>query len=145
MRALVQRVTQASVRVDDQQIGAIGPGLLIFVCAMTGDSPDAPARMATKIAKLRIFADQNGKMNLSLLDTHRSALIVSQFTLAGETSRGHRPGFTTAAPPDQGKAAYDAFVRETSMLGITIATGQFGADMAVSLVNDGPVTLWLDL
>lgn len=145
VRALVQRVTQASVTVDDQQIGAIGSGLLIFICAMIGDGPNAPARMAAKIAKLRIFADQNGKMNLSLLDTHCSALIVSQFTLAGDTSRGHRPGFTAAAPPDQGKAAYDAFVSETNKLGITTATGQFGADMAVSLVNDGPVTLWLDL
>ncbi len=145
MRALIQRVTQASVAIDGTTVGEIGPGLLILICAMTGDAADAPARMAAKIAKLRIFKDDAGKMNLSLLDTHRAALIVSQFTLAGDTSRGNRPGFSTAAPPEVGRAAYGTFIAEVAALGITTATGQFGADMAVSLTNDGPVTLWIDL
>lgn len=145
MRALIQRVTQASVAIDGVIVGETGPGLLILICAMTGDAPDAPARMATKIAKLRIFKDDAGKMNLSLLDTHRSALIVSQFTLAGDTSRGNRPGFSSAAAPDTGRAAYAAFIAEIQKLGIATATGQFGADMAVSLTNDGPVTLWVEV
>lgn len=145
MRALIQRVSQASVAIDGTVVGKTGPGLLILICAMTGDGPDAPAKMAAKIAKLRIFKDEQGKMNLSLLDTHRSALIVSQFTLAGDTSRGNRPGFSSAAPPDEGRAAYEAFVAEVGTLGITTATGQFGADMAVTLTNDGPVTLWLEV
>ncbi|MFZ3581060.1 D-aminoacyl-tRNA deacylase [Loktanella sp. DJP18] len=145
MRALIQRVSQACVAIDGAQVGETGPGLLILICAMAGDGPDAPARMAAKIAKLRIFKDDQGKMNLSLLDTHRSALIVSQFTLAGDTSRGNRPGFSSAAPPDDGRAAYEAFVAEVEKLGITTATGQFGADMAVTLTNDGPVTLWLEV
>ncbi|MCB5199504.1 D-tyrosyl-tRNA(Tyr) deacylase [Loktanella sp. TSTF-M6] len=145
MRALIQRVTEAAVRVDGDVIGATGPGLLILICAMEGDAPDAPARMAAKIAKLRIFKDDAGKMNRSLLDTGGSALIVSQFTLAGDTSRGNRPGFSTAARPDAGRAAYLRFINAVQALGIPTATGAFGADMAVSLTNDGPVTLWIDL
>lgn len=145
MRALIQRVTQANVVIDGDTVGAIGPGVLILICAMTGDGPDAPAKMAAKIAKLRIFSDDAGKMNLSLLDTHRAALIVSQFTLAGDTSRGNRPGFSSAAPPDEGRKAYEAFIAEVGALGISTQTGQFGADMAVSLTNDGPVTLWIDV
>ena len=145
MRALIQRVSHASVAIDGAVVGETGPGLLILICAMAGDAPDAPARMAAKIAKLRIFKDAAGKMNLSLLDTHRSALIVSQFTLAGDTSRGNRPGFSSAAPPEEGRAAYEAFVAEVAKLGIATATGQFGADMAVTLTNDGPVTLWVEV
>ncbi|MBS1303186.1 D-aminoacyl-tRNA deacylase [Loktanella sp. SALINAS62] len=145
MRALIQRVTEASVRVDGNVIGQIGPGLLVLVCAMQGDAADAPARMAAKIAKLRIFKDDTGKMNRSLLDTGGAALIVSQFTLAGDTSRGNRPGFSSAAAPDDGRAAYGDFIAQVQALGITVATGTFGADMAVSLTNDGPVTLWLDI
>ena len=145
MRALIQRVTQASVAIDGKVVGETGPGLLILICAMAGDAADAPAKMAAKIAKLRIFKDDAGKMNLSLLDTHRSALIVSQFTLAGDTSRGNRPGFSSAASPVEGRAAYESFVTEVGKLGITTATGQFGADMAVSLTNDGPVTLWVEV
>jgi D-tyrosyl-tRNA(Tyr) deacylase len=145
MRALIQRVTQASVVINGDTVGAIGPGLLILICAMASDAPDASAKMAAKIAKLRIFSDDQGKMNLSLLDTHRAALIVSQFTLAGDTSRGNRPGFSSAARPVEGRAAYEAFIAEVAALGITTATGQFGADMAVSLTNDGPVTLWIDV
>ncbi len=145
MRALVQRVTQASVTVDGAQIGAIGPGLLILICAMTGDSADAATRMAAKIAKLRLFKDAAGKMNLSLRDTGGSALIVSQFTLAADTSRGNRPGFSAAAPPDAARAAYLDFIAQVDALGIPTAAGRFGSDMAVTLTNDGPVTLWLDV
>lgn len=145
MRALLQRVSEASVRVDDQVIGQIGPGLLILVCAMQGDDDQKSALLAQKVSKLRIFADEAGKMNKSVLDVGGSALVVSQFTLAGDTSRGNRPGFSQAAPPDEGRALYEAFQRDLSALGIPIATGQFGADMKVSLINDGPVTLWLDV
>lgn len=144
MRALVQRVTEAAVRVDGAVLGEIGPGLLILVCAMQGDPKDAASKLAAKIAKLRIFADDNGKMNRSLSDTGGAALVVSQFTLAADTSRGNRPGFSTAAPPSEGAPAYEAFADAMAKLGIPTARGQFGADMKVSLVNDGPVTIWID-
>ena len=145
MRALLQRVTQANVRVDGAVIGDIGPGLLILICAMQGDDSSTSAQLAAKISKLRIFTDDAGKMNKSLLDTGGSALIVSQFTLAADTSRGNRPGFSSAAAPDDGRALYEQFIADMGALGITTATGQFGADMAVSLTNDGPVTIWLDV
>lgn len=145
MRALIQRVSQASVSVDGAVIGEIGPGLLVLICAMAGDDAAKSATLASKIAKLRIFKDEVGKMNLSLLDTGGAALIVSQFTLAADTSRGNRPGFSAAASPDQGRALYEQFVSDVSALGIATATGSFGADMQVSLLNDGPVTLMLDI
>lgn len=145
MRALVQRVSRAEVAVDGAVIGKIGAGALILVCAMAGDEMSDVNTLASKIAKLRIFADQSGKMNRSLIDTGGAALIVSQFTLAADTSRGNRPGFSAAAPPDEGKALYEAFIDAVAGLGIPTATGQFGADMAVSLTNDGPVTLWLEV
>ncbi|MEL6573678.1 MAG: D-aminoacyl-tRNA deacylase [Pseudomonadota bacterium] len=145
MRALIQRVTTAQVVVDSQIIGKIDAGLLILVCAMQGDDAGKPGQLATKISKLRIFADGHGKMNLSLKDTGGAALIVSQFTLAGDTSRGNRPGFSSAAPPTEGKALYDQFVADMTGLGITTQTGQFGADMKVTLTNDGPVTLWVEV
>lgn len=144
MRALIQRVTRASVTVDNAVIGETGPGLLILICAMTGDTDDLPARLAAKITKLRIFKDESGKMNRSLIDIQGSALVVSQFTLAADTKRGNRPGFSTAAPPDQGRALYEAFAAEVAALGIPTQTGAFGADMAVELINDGPVTIWID-
>ncbi len=144
MRALIQRVTRASVTVDNAVIGETGPGLLILICAMTGDTDDLPARLAAKITKLRIFKDESGKMNRSLIDIQGSALVVSQFTLAADTKRGNRPGFSTAAPPDQGRALYESFAAEVAALGIPTQTGAFGADMAVELVNDGPVTIWID-
>ncbi len=112
---------------------------------MQGDDQTKPALLANKISKLRIFPDDAGKMNKSILDTSSSALIVSQFTLAADTSRGNRPGFSQAAAPDDGRALYEQFQQEMTQLGISIATGQFGADMKVSLINDGPVTLWLDV
>ena len=144
MRALVQRVSSASVSVDGITIGAIDEGLLILVCAMNGDSEDAHEKLASKISKLRIFRDAEGRMNRSLIDTGGDALVVSQFTLAADTSRGNRPGFSTAAPPELGEVAYLAFAKSLSSLDIKVQTGKFGADMQVSLVNDGPVTIWLD-
>lgn len=144
MRALVQRVSRADVVVDGATIGEIGRGLLILVCAMEGDDQAKSAALAAKIAKLRIFPDDAGKMNLSLLDIGGQALIVSQFTLAADTSRGNRPGFSQAAPPAQGRALFQTFVQDMAALGVQTATGSFGADMAVSLTNDGPVTIWLD-
>ena len=145
MRALIQRVTDAKVVVEGDTIGEIGPGLLILVCAMQGDTAEQSAKLASKISKLRIFTDEAGKMNLSLKDTGGAALIVSQFTLAGDTSRGNRPGFSSAARPDEGRALYETFIQDIAALGITTQTGQFGADMKVTLTNDGPVTLWLDV
>ena len=145
MRALVQRVTEASVRVNGTVIGEIGHGVLILVCAMQGDDPDVSAKLAAKISKLRIFKDDAGRMNRSLLDTGGAALVVSQFTLAADTSRGNRPGFSAAAPPEEGAALYETFKSDMAGLGIEVASGQFGADMAVALINDGPVTIWLDI
>lgn len=145
MRALIQRVTQANVCVNGEAIGEIGHGVLILICAMQGDDAAKSAQLAAKISKLRIFADDAGKMNKSLLDTGGAALIVSQFTLAADTSRGNRPGFSAAAAPADGKALYEQFIADIAALGITTATGEFGADMAVSLTNDGPVTIWMDV
>jgi D-aminoacyl-tRNA deacylase len=143
VRALLQRVTRASVTVDGTVTGEIGPGLLILVCAMQGDTEAEAAKLAAKIAKLRIFKDDAGKMNLSVRDIGGAALVVSQFTLAADL-RGNRPGFSTAAPPDQGKALYEYFADRIADEGIAVAKGVFGADMAVSLLNDGPVTIWMD-
>jgi len=143
VRALIQRVTGASVRVDGVVVGQIGPGLLVLVCAMAGDGDDAPPALARKIAALRICADAAGRMNLSLVDTGGAALVVSQFTLAADTSRGNRPGFSTAADPATGLRLYTAFATALVGLGVSVQTGQFGADMQVSLVNDGPVTIAL--
>lgn len=145
MRALVQRVTGASVTVDGEVIGEIGAGLMILVCAMAGDDDAKPAQLAAKIAKLRIFRDDAGRMNRSLLDVGGAALVVSQFTLAADTSRGNRPGFSAAAPPDEGERLYEAFAAALSELGPEVARGRFGADMAVALVNDGPVTIWVEV
>lgn len=144
MRALVQRVSEAEVRVDGAVVGQIGPGLLILVCAMQGDDTAQAEALAVKIARLRIFRDEADKMNLSLRDTGGAALVVSQFTLAADTSRGNRPGFSAAAPPDQGRALYEHFAGHLAASGIPTARGVFGADMKVALVNDGPVTIWLE-
>jgi D-tyrosyl-tRNA(Tyr) deacylase len=143
MRALVQRVSQANVTVDGRTVGEIGPGLLILVCAMQTDSEAQSIWLARKIVNLRIFRDMAGKMNKSLKDTGGDALVVSQFTLAAET-KGNRPGFSSAAPPDLGRKLYEHFSAQMRGHGLTVANGQFGADMKVSLVNDGPVTIWLD-
>lgn len=144
MRALIQRISEAAVRVDGEIIGQSGPGLLILVCAMQGDDAAQAEMLATKISKLRIFTDEAGKMNRSILDMGGSALVVSQFTLAADTSRGNRPGFSTAAPPAEGDRLYQHVAAHLAGLGIPTETGQFGADMKVSLINDGPVTIWID-
>lgn len=145
MRALVQRVSEAAVRVDGDTIGEIGPGLLVLVCAMRGDGTHNAEALAAKITKLRIFRDEAGKMNRSLLDIGGAALVVSQFTLAADTSRGNRPGFSEAAAPADGERLYEYFAARMRGLGVTTAQGRFGADMKVSLTNDGPVTIWLDI
>lgn len=145
MRALIQRVASAQVHVDGALIGECAAGVLVFVCAVQGDSDDLPANLAAKISKLRIFKDDTGRMNRSLLDVGGQALVVSQFTLAADTSRGNRPGFSGAAAPEDGQRLYRAFVAEMRRTGVETSTGQFGADMAVSLVNDGPVTILMDV
>ena len=144
MRALVQRVTEAQVSVEGAVVGEVGPGLLVLVCAMQGDDEAAAQRLARRTAKLRIFRDEAGRMNRSLLDTGGAALVVSQFTLAADTSGGNRPGFSAAAPPDLGEALYLRFAEALTAEGVPVATGRFGADMRVALVNDGPVTIWLE-
>lgn len=144
MRALVQRVASASVTVAGQTVGAIDHGLLVLVCAMGEDDAATASKLAGKIAKLRIFRDEDGRMNRSLLDTGGAALVVSQFTLAADTSRGNRPGYSSAAPPDIGEPLVRHFADALAAQGIQVAHGQFGADMSVALVNDGPVTIWLD-
>ena len=144
MRALLQRVSEAQVRVNGAEIGACGRGLMILVCAMQGDTDEDATRLALKISKLRIFTDDGGKMNRSVLDIAGEALVVSQFTLAADTSRGNRPGFSAAAPPEEGKALYEKFARNLAELGVPVATGKFGADMKVSLINDGPVTIFME-
>ena len=143
MRALIQRVSEAGVSTEGRLLGEIGPGLLVLVCAMRGDTEAESAWLARKTAALRIFRDAEGRMNRSLLDTGGAALVVSQFTLAAET-RGNRPGFSTAADPEAGARLYEHFAAQLRGHGVPVATGAFGADMAVRLVNDGPVTIWLD-
>ncbi|MDV7141648.1 D-aminoacyl-tRNA deacylase [Tropicimonas sp. TH_r6] len=145
MRALIQRVTQASVTVDGAVIGEIGAGVLALVCAMRGDSDAEAEKLAAKLSKLRIFEDEAGKMNRSLLDTGGEALVVSQFTLAADTSRGNRPGFSEAAAPEDGNRLYEHFAAHLASLGPKVETGRFGADMKVALLNDGPVTIWLEI
>lgn len=144
MRALVQRVSRASVTVEGAVTGQIGSGLLILVCAMPGDTGATCAILAEKIAKLRIFRDEAGKMNQSLRDVGGAALIVSQFTLAADTSRGNRPGFSGAAGALEAEQLYLAFLAAMQAQGVPIQSGTFGADMDVELVNQGPVTIWLD-
>ncbi|EKX55817.1 D-tyrosyl-tRNA(Tyr) deacylase [Rhodobacter sp. AKP1] len=144
MRALIQRVSEASVTVEGECLGEIGPGLLILVCAMQGDGEAQASALAARIAKLRIFKDEAGKMNRSVRDTGGAALVVSQFTLAADTSRGNRPGFSAAAPPADGERLYRHFAAEIAACGIPTATGHFGADMKVRLLNDGPVTIWME-
>lgn len=143
MRALLQRVSRASVTVDGQVTGEIGPGLLILVCAMQGDTEAEADKLAAKIAKLRIFKDEAGKMNKAVRDVCGSALVVSQFTLAADL-RGNRPGFSYAAPPEEGNRLYEYFAGRIASEGIPVQKGIFGADMDVSLNNDGPVTIWMD-
>jgi D-tyrosyl-tRNA(Tyr) deacylase len=143
MRALIQRTAGAQVTAGGQVLGGIGAGLVVFVCAMRGDGEAESAWLARKTVALRIFRDAEGRMNRSLLDVGGAALVVSQFTLAAET-KGNRPGFSAAAEPEAGRRLYEHFAAEVGRQGVAVATGVFGADMQVSLVNDGPVTIWLD-
>ncbi|MEO7104230.1 MAG: D-aminoacyl-tRNA deacylase [Gemmatimonadaceae bacterium] len=143
MRVVLQRVLRASVEVDGVVVGKIGNGLLALVAFAPGDA-DQIDWMAEKLLGMRIFADDAGKMNRSVVEISGSLLVVSQFTLYGDTRRGRRPSFIDAAPPDVASALYGAFVAKLRASGITIATGEFGAEMKVELINDGPVTLIID-
>jgi D-tyrosyl-tRNA(Tyr) deacylase len=144
MRAVVQRVKESAVKTGDQVIGRIGPGLLVLLGVAQGDRLADADYLVHKISNLRIFEDQHGKMNRSLLETGGAMLVVSQFTLLGDCRKGRRPSFVAAAEPEKATALYEYFIDQVSRLGISVATGRFGALMAVSLVNDGPVTLILE-
>ena len=141
MQALIQRVAEARVSIDGRVSGAIGPGLLVLLCAERGDTEAEADRLLAKLLKLRIFSDAAGKMNLSVQDVGGGLLIVSQFTLAADTSGGNRPSFTQAAAPDEGRRLYEYVVARARAAHAVVATGEFGADMQVALVNDGPVTI----
>jgi D-tyrosyl-tRNA(Tyr) deacylase len=144
VRALLQRVSRAEVRVDGAVVGQVGTGLLVLLGVGPADTDDVGATLARRITELRIFRDEAGRTNRSLLDVAGEVLVVSQFTLFADTSRGRRPGFTGAAPPDLAERLYDRFCEQVAALGPRVAHGSFGAEMAVELVNDGPFTLWLD-
>lgn len=144
MRALLQRVARAGVRVDGEEIAAIGPGLLIFLGVTVGDGRGEADWLADKAAGLRIFSDVAGKMNLPLSEVGGQVLAVSQFTLYGDCRRGRRPGFEKAAPPEQANELFEYFKERLASNGLTVASGRFAADMQVDLVNDGPVTFMLD-
>lgn len=144
MRALLQRTTGARVRVDGDVVGEIGHGLVVLVGVGPDDADATADSLARRITELRIFRDAEGRTNRSLADTGGAALVISQFTLFADTRRGRRPGFTGAAPPDVAERLYRRLATSLEGLGIPVATGRFGAEMAVELVNDGPFTIWLD-
>ena len=141
MRAVVQRVSEASVTVEGEVVGQIGPGLMVLLGVAQGDAEKEARWMADKLVGLRIFEDDEGKMNRSLLDTGGAMLVVSQFTLLGDTRKGKRPSFIGAAPPEEANALYERFCDHVREAGVTVATGRFRTEMRVSLVNEGPVTL----
>ena len=144
MRAVVQRVSRAAVRTGGATVGAIGRGLLVLIAVEKGDTDSELDWFSDKVLNMRIFEDSHGKMNLSALETDSEILVVSQFTLAGDLSRGRRPGFERAAPPEEAEPLYRAFVEKLRQGPLTIATGRFREHMEVELVNDGPVTLILE-
>ncbi|CAN7234951.1 D-aminoacyl-tRNA deacylase [Variovorax sp. LjRoot290] len=145
MKALLQRVAEARVDIGGRTVGAIDAGLLVLLCAERGDGDALADRLLAKILKLRIFSDEAGKMNRSVQDIGGGLLVVSQFTLAADVSGGNRPSFTQAAPPDEGRRLYEYFVARARDAHPVVATGEFGADMQVRLVNDGPVTIPLQI
>ena len=145
MLAVVQRVSEARVEIGGEVVGAIDAGLLVLVCAEPADTEAHADRLVAKLLKLRIFSDEQGKMNRSVQDTAGGLLVVSQFTLAADASGGNRPSFTQAAPPDEGRRLYEYFVAQARVAHPEVATGEFGADMQVRLVNDGPVTIPLQI
>ncbi len=144
MKLIVQRVRSASVKVDDKTVGEIGKGLMTLVGFTHTDTPETVKYLADRAVKLRIFEDENGKMNRSLLDVNGAMLIVSQFTLYGDTVHGRRPGFDAAAKPDLAIPLYEQFIEEVKAFGVNVGTGEFGAEMLVTLENDGPVTFTLE-
>ena len=146
MRALLQRVTEASVRMveNNELVGTIGPGLLVFFCAMEGDGQSEVELLAYKISRMRIFEDDAGKMNLSVIDTAGAILAVSQFTLAADSRRGNRPSFSAAASIKTAEILYEAFVSSLRSIGIPVETGEFRSQMQIASVNDGPVSVWVD-
>ena len=144
MRALLQRVREASVTVEGRKVGAIGPGLLVLLGVGRGDGDSEAVALADRIAGLRIFEDAAGKMNLSLLDTHRAALVVSQFTLSADPRKGRRPSFIDAAPPEEARRLYARACEALRALGVNVEEGVFAAEMRVALINDGPVTILLE-
>jgi D-aminoacyl-tRNA deacylase len=145
MLSLVQRVSSARVEIAQSVVGAISQGLLVLVCAEPSDTREHADKLLAKLLKLRIFSDAAGKMNLSVQDVQGGLLIVSQFTLAADTTGGNRPSFTAAAPAQQGRELYDYFVQQARTLHPQVETGQFGADMQIHLVNDGPITIPLNI
>lgn len=145
MKAVIQRVTHASVKVDGKTVGSCGQGFLILLGVMAGDDEKEADKLVNKTVNLRIFEDENGKMNLSSLDIGGEMLVVSQFTLCADCTHGRRPSFTPSAPPDEANRLYEYFVRRLKENGIShVETGVFGADMKIELLNDGPVTIILD-
>jgi D-tyrosyl-tRNA(Tyr) deacylase len=145
VRALVQRVSEATVTVEGEVVGAVGPGLCALVGVTHDDGPDQARKLAAKVAKLRVFDDDEGVMNRSVLDVGREVLVVSQFTLYGSTAKGNRPSYIDAARPEHAEPLVDEVVAALRGLGLTVATGRFRTEMAVALVNDGPVTLLLEV
>ena len=144
MKALLQRVTRASVSIDNEEVGKIGKGLVVFLGVASGDTEKDAQYLAQKIVNLRIFADKEGKFNLSALDINAELLLVSQFTLLADTKKGRRPSFTEAAAPAQAEELFQYFVEQTRATGLKVATGRFQAYMQVEIHNDGPVTIMLD-
>lgn len=145
MRLVVQRVKFAKVEVGGATVGSIDSGLVALVCAMKDDDDQSIPQIAKKLVNLRIFRDESGRMNKSALDIGGSCLLVSQFTLAADTSRGNRPGFSMAAPPDKAKNLFEKLIECVRISGLQVQTGVFGAEMELTLVNDGPVTIWIDI
>jgi D-aminoacyl-tRNA deacylase len=145
VRAVLQRVREASVDVAGERVAESGYGLLVLLGVAVGDAPESAARLAAKVAELRVFEDERGRFDRSLVDVGGNALVVSQFTLLGDTSKGRRPSFTAAAPPDLAEPLYEEFCTALARHGVRVARGVFGARMAVSLVNDGPVTIIVEV